>query len=216
MCYSAESSITSFIIGGSACSYLLLSNNNYNKHIGLFFFSVLLIQLVEFFLWIDQDCGWLNNMASRSINFVLTIQICCLFLGAYLFNTIYISKNTLKILIFISTLFLLFNLYPFFETSNRCSRPYTDNSLKWDKFEKTDNLYNKIYNVSQYFYLLSFLIIPLLFKKIWIGLLILILSFTSFFTTRYANIESYTSRWCYFSAFIPVLFVFLDFFKIKY
>ena len=37
MCFSVESSITSFIIGGSAYSYLLLSNNNYNKHIGFFF-----------------------------------------------------------------------------------------------------------------------------------------------------------------------------------
>ena len=54
MCYSAESSIISFIIGFSSCLYLLQSKNNTNKHIGLFLLSVITIQFLEFLMWIDQ------------------------------------------------------------------------------------------------------------------------------------------------------------------
>ena len=69
MCYSAESSINGFLIGGAASLYLLFfSNNQTFKHIGLFFSSVVLIQLAEYFIWIDQDCSKnYNNLADITI-----------------------------------------------------------------------------------------------------------------------------------------------------
>ena len=80
MCYSAESSILSFLIGFPACLYLLQSKNNTNKHVGLFLLSVVMMQFLEFLMWIDQKCGFLNSFASRSIGLVLYLQIYTIFI----------------------------------------------------------------------------------------------------------------------------------------
>ena len=103
MCYSAESSILSFLIGFPACLYLLQSKNNTNKHVGLFLLSVVMMQFLEFLMWIDQKCGFLNSFASRSIGLVLYLQIYTIFLGGYLYNTLIIPKNILKLIFFYLT-----------------------------------------------------------------------------------------------------------------
>ena len=60
MCFSFESSITSYIIGVIASSLLLLSKNNTNKHIALFCLTFVHIQLAEAFMWSDINCK--NNL----------------------------------------------------------------------------------------------------------------------------------------------------------
>lgn len=60
MCYSAELSLTSLSFGIFA-SLMLINygseqSKNTNKAIGYFFLFVTLMQLVEYFLWIDADC----------------------------------------------------------------------------------------------------------------------------------------------------------------
>ena len=60
MCYSADLSLTSLSFGIFA-SLILINfgsprSTNTNKAIGYFFLFVTLMQLVEYFLWIDIDC----------------------------------------------------------------------------------------------------------------------------------------------------------------
>lgn len=60
MCYSADLSLTSLTFGVFA-SFMLINfgskeSSNTNKAIGYFFLFVTLMQLVEYFLWIDMDC----------------------------------------------------------------------------------------------------------------------------------------------------------------
>ena len=75
MCYNWQSSIFSFIVGSTCSVYLLQQKDKYIRHAGAFFIVVCLMQLVEFFIWIDQDCGWLNDLASRFIIMVLILQV---------------------------------------------------------------------------------------------------------------------------------------------
>lgn len=212
MCYSAESSITSFIIGSSCCTYLLLSKNNYYKHVGLFLLFVVFIQLLEYFMWIDQDCGWLNSIASRSINLILGLQLYSIILGGYMFNTLYISKKYLVIILFIFTIILFYISLKSFMNKNLiwCTKPNENNSLQWAN--------HGIFYIEQYLTVLYygvFLLFPFLFKKIWMSLILLIVGLITFIFTRYPNVYSSNSRWCYYSSFIPLLFVLLHYFKFK-
>lgn len=60
MCYSADLSLTSLSFGIFASLMLInfgsKESSNTNKAIGYFFLFVTLMQLVEYFLWIDMDC----------------------------------------------------------------------------------------------------------------------------------------------------------------
>ena len=61
MCYSKDLSLTSLIFGVfSSLSLIYFGNqqsSSTNKAIGYFFLFVTLMQLVEYFLWIDLDCS---------------------------------------------------------------------------------------------------------------------------------------------------------------
>ena len=115
MCYSQESSIISFLTGGISSIYLLyFSTNTTNKHIGLFFVSVCLIQLLEFLIWTDQKCGVINTYASKFIQPIIISQILSILLGSYLFNTTYISNEVLLLSIYLTSIYLLFLYYEFY------------------------------------------------------------------------------------------------------
>ena len=205
MCYSAESSINGFLIGGAASLYLLFfSNNQTFKHIGLFFSSVVLMQLAEYFIWIDQDCNKnYNNLASKSIIPILALQVVAMLFGGYLFNTTILPKYLLKYLFFISFIgFLYYSINNFFINTNKfCTRPNKDSRLDWDK-------YNEIVTpFMENIYKIVFTLIPLSFKEVRIGFLFFILGINALIATRYDNIVSWNSTWCFYSAYIPTIFV---------
>ena len=67
MCYNWQSSIVSFFVGTTCSLYLLQQKDKYVKHAGAFFIIISLMQLIEFFIWIDQDCGWFKRFG-KSVN----------------------------------------------------------------------------------------------------------------------------------------------------
>jgi len=205
MCYSAESSIISFIIGAGCSLYLLNSKNNTNKHIGLFFLFVSLIQFLEFLMWIDQDCGILNNIASKSILFVLSSQLFVIIFGFYIFKTSIIDDRILKIIlmiILIPYLYIAFKSY--FIKEKWCSKPNRDRSMQWQGLQNSTQL-------ETYIYYTVFFVSPFFVKELWKSIILFITGLISFFSTRYKNSLTSNSRWCYYSAFIPILFVILDY-----
>ena len=208
MCYSAESSITSFLIGGLLSLYLIFyGKNNTNKHIGLFFFSVSLMQLAEYLMWIDQKCGWKNEIASRSILLILILQIYSLFLGAYIYQTTIIPNNILKlILIIITPLTLYYGFENYFEKNKKwCSKPNEDKSLQWPN--------HKLSIISTSLYYFIFLSFPFIMKELWKSLIVLLFGLITYFSTRYKNKFTSDSRWCYFSSFGPIIFILFDYFN---
>ena len=213
MCYSLESSRNSFLIGGSASLYLLFfSKDKTNKHLGLFLFVVCLMQLLEYFMWKDQKCGLMNDLASRSVQPLLTLQTLSIFIGAYIFNTTIISKNTLSYFIFgISIYFIYVSYIAFYGNDLRwCTKPNSDNSLQWANHRELF----LTQNYTTYFYMLTFLLIPFFVKKQWKGLIVLFIGAISYYMTKHENGGTSNSRWCYYSAFIPPLFIIFDKLKI--
>ena len=86
MCFSAEASIISYIIGTIFSLYLLTNGDKYDKHIGLFCLLFVQMQLLEFFMWIDQSCQNTNYYASLLVNLILVLQPLSIIIGAILFK----------------------------------------------------------------------------------------------------------------------------------
>ena len=75
MCFSAEASLTAYILGSIASLYLLIKGDKYDKHIGLFSLTFIQIQLAEFLMWIDQDCNKnINHYATIFAEYILILQ----------------------------------------------------------------------------------------------------------------------------------------------
>ena len=213
MCYSAESSIKSFLIGTTSSVYLLTSKDPINKHLGLFFISVCLMQLIEYMMWIDQDCGLINSFASKMVIIVLILQMISVFLGGYLFNTLILNKHLLFYIILILLFGGIYQVYFDFikDKSKWCSKQSKYNNLIWDKFDIKSEGYHILYYT-------IFLITPFLFKKNSVKVYITyILGLILFIYSRYNTLNNIgsSSKWCYYSAYIPLLLALYNYFKIK-
>lgn len=208
MCYDAESSMNGFLIGGSASLYLIFfSNNPTYKHIGLFFAAVVLMQLAEYFIWIDQDCNKkYNDLASKSVIPILALQVFALLFGGYLFNTTILPSYILKYASIITSIIILYFFYNNFYINNDkwCTKPNQDDRLQWDKYEENIN------ELLETIYKLVFILIPFFFKNVRIGFTLFIAGMIALINTRYENKASWNSKWCFYSANIPILFVLIN------
>jgi len=207
MCYSAESSLTSFVIGAAASIYLLIAGDKYDKHIGLFLITVVIIQLVEFFMWKDQSCGRMNHYASKSVNFVLLSQVYSIIIGFYIFRTSNIPQKTLQYALIPITIIYIYRALSIFlnDEGHLCSKPDERNALQWDRKEPP--------LISSIIYFGVFLIAPLLISHKWKGKLLLGILISTFLYSYIQWKQSVYSRWCYIAAGVPVGFVILSFLK---
>ena len=208
MCYDAKSSMNGFLIGGSASLYLIFfSNNPSYKHIGVFFAAVVLMQLAEYFIWIDQDCDKrFNELASKSVIPILVLQVFALIFGGYLFNTTILPSYILKYASIITAILFLYLCYNNFyiDNSKWCTKPNKDKRLQWDKYDEYANeVLETIYNT-------IFILIPFFFKNVRIGFTLIIAGMLALINTKYENKNSWNSEWCFYSAIIPVLFVLIN------
>ena len=214
MCYSAESSLNAFIIGSASSLFLLNSKNNIDKHIGFFFITVNLMQLLEYFIWKDQKCGKINQFASRLITVVLSFQVFSIMFGGYLFNTFNLDKQTLLILSMLIFIYMIYVIiYNFNNNLTWCTKKNKEGHLVWPNID-----YNNFSTIitTYIFYIILGLVFPFLakdkIKPIFVvlsGLLILIYSKLSIITKT-----SYESKWCYFSAFVPLFLIIFNFLQI--
>jgi hypothetical protein len=78
MCFSETSSLAAFSVSVAAASYLFYyGNRNHNKldiWAAVITFMIGTMQLVEFFLWRNQDCGFFNHLFSLMVVVVLFLQ----------------------------------------------------------------------------------------------------------------------------------------------
>ena len=204
MCYSSESSLYSFFLGTSASLYLLFFK--VNNHIGLIFLTVVLMQLLEYFIWIDQECKGLNQLSSKLTVPVLGLQALSVFVGGILFNTMTIPKDTLYIIVSIFLLLSPFSLYLWYKDSKEwCSKPGKNGSLVWPNIEKKLELYS----IERYMYYGAMFAPVIFFKEKFKPIIYTILGILTTIYT-FGNSDEQNSKWCYYQAYVPLIFVLLD------
>ena len=204
MCYSLESSKNAFIIGSLSCTYLVfVSKDKTLNHIGVFLFTVNLIQFLEYFIWDDLDCNKYNTVATNLIPIVLTLQILSLYLGGYYYQTLKINDN---FLLFLSIFLIIVIFYSYFISweKNICTTTNEDGSLKWGFLHRNEN-----FLPAHIIYYGSFLFLPFFAKDIYKSITILVLGMTTWLYTTILHNSTYT-RWCYFSSYIPLAFIIIE------
>ena len=103
MCINEKVSMTAFITCTTASLYLFYRNNKYDRWVAIFFFYIGLMQLLEYFMWIDQECKGLNQI-STDIGFWHNIfQPVASFVIAYIF-----TMGKVSIYIYISFILYLY------------------------------------------------------------------------------------------------------------
>ena len=208
MCYNKEISLITYIIGTSLSLYLFLIGDKYDKNISLFFFTFIQIQLVEFFMWTNQNCNIYNKLATIFGNIVLSLQPLSILIGAYIFNTTTINKNIILFLIIINLFILLQTILYYLINNNKfiCSNSYNNEGLKWD-------INNLPFIVNIFYFLVMFIIWPF-FKNKKKGILILLLLLFTLIKNVYdfknnRIKETWETHWCFESVFIPIIYLIL-------
>ena len=205
MCFSAEASLSAYILGTIASLYLLIKGDKYDKHIGLFSLSFIQMQLVEFFMWIDQDCNKdFNHYASIFSKYILILQPISITIGALLFKTTNIPNNLLYLLILISFIYFIdYSIKIFYNKRKFCSKSINNGYLEWDFVSKITLLEYIIY------FTIMFLLWP--FVKDIKGILVFIFSIISLLfglNNNYKfNFEQWESKWCFFGVLLPFLII---------
>ena len=113
MCFNSETSLLTFSIS-AVCFLYLFNRGIQTKNKNDVFLSILtiligLMQIIEFFLWKNQDCNIINHYFSLLIIFLLFLQgtiINLVYLKLYPGDSFF-STNFVKTTIFIYSIFII-------------------------------------------------------------------------------------------------------------
>ena len=79
MCFNKEASLCVFLLSFSLAIYLIYrgfkNNNSQDKIIGFLFIPISFIQLLEYFIWLNQGCTEKNSFWSIMVMIILFLQI---------------------------------------------------------------------------------------------------------------------------------------------
>lgn len=204
MCYNSSSSITNYAYVTLLSIILYLYGDKYDKHISLFAFIVVQMQLAEYFMWKDQKCGIKNKIATIAARVILFLQPLGILLGSYLFNTMNISNNIILIITTIYSLVFSVNFIDYFNENSKICSLDKDGHLQWHFFKhnidfKFKNI-NVIFQLIIYFtYFIIFLFSWLLFKNTTLGIftsLLMIIIFL-FHYIQFPKNNQWTTLWCF-------------------
>ena len=97
MCITKDVSLSVFIICTISCIYLYKRNLLNDRWIAILFTYVGIIQLLEYFIWKDQECSGLNQKATKIALYILVFQPIISFFGSLYYDK---WKNFISLTIF--------------------------------------------------------------------------------------------------------------------
>ena len=178
----------------------------YDKHISIFCLVFLQIQLIEYFMWSDQNCGKLNHYSTIAAHILLMLQPISVILFGMIFETFNISRRNLTISLIILIIPLIIVIIKnIINKKQLCSKEKQTGYLEWYFVNGNSEKWS-------FFYIIYFigLIVPWIFlKNKFKGHLIsFILLFT--LTISKLNFEQWESIWCFIAVIIPSIFLLIN------
>jgi hypothetical protein len=209
MCYNKESSITSYIVSSILSLFLFFNGDKYDKTIAIFCLTFVQMQLVEYFMWIDQDCGKINHYATILGQIVLILQPLSIVICGLIYNTFSLPKLYLYILLIISLIPLIAVIIMNIKNNKQlCSKEQGSGHLEWN-FVNVNTAIWKIYHSIQYFSIMLFS--WLFFKNQKKGILMFTLMLTSLLYSGF-KFKEWESMWCFVATITPLVFLLLQYF----
>lgn len=212
MCINAPISLITGLTSLGICAFLIYRNNPYDRFIGITFIFVSLMQIVEFLMWIDQKCYFLNNIASK-LGFILLWFQTFIFTVMSLFESTLIPKIFLGCLALFLSLPLVLSILFVLQQPNKsklwCTHPGPNCHLHWSFFKYYDSI--PTFLKLNWRYWLAFIpifIIRPFRKSLILGTILLLSLFYSLYT--YGKSGEYGTIWCWVVNFILILFIFIN------
>lgn len=204
MCWSAEVSLITFITSITMCIYIWYRNGNNDRALALWIGAFSLMQLFEFFMWINmKDHSFVSKL---SLVFILAqpliLASALLLIGNINDDNTLISKKWLKwilgIVIGISLIKVIYTIYYSFwkEYNSQWLSVKGENChLVW-YFIKNQNDMPFLTRINN-FYFIPLFITCLLIKPFNLGLVYALFGFISFNWSAYYYGLEYGSLWCW-------------------
>ena len=129
MCVNKEVSLISFIFVITVCTYLFKRNNQNDRWIAIVFGYIGLMQLIEFFMWIDQKCKNINIIATKIGFFQNLFQPLISIIIALYFTKKKLNKfHFMYVSSFLYIIFVIPRLLiDGYKKTNKCTRPCSNN-----------------------------------------------------------------------------------------
>jgi len=213
MCWNKEVSLNTFVFSFTVLLLIMYNNiftqykifefNNYWVYI--FLFLIIVIQLIEYFIWENINNPFYNSLFTKVLLFVTFLQPIA---SIFIITNNKLSFALLKVYLFLS---LLYYLFKFYFDKLTFSTITTDGHLSWITVK--NNTIGNIYGIIWLF----FFLFPLFYNKFYGGLLIALLTL-SFSIYNYYQNDSITSMWCFIANIVMLyyaayLLIYLPFYK---
>lgn len=203
MCWNEELSLKTFFITVIVLIIIVINNNfsvekttRFKEYIGYFLLSIILMQLIEYFLWRNINNKLYNKLFSTLGVLLLVSQP---IMSLNLIEDPIKRNYFIKIYSIPAVLHFIYNI----NTHNINTTISKKKHLKWNWQNK-----NILYSTLTVLYYLFFLTVPFYFNRNYITLLFGCVTFlTSLYL--YKKDGSFGSIWCYFSNAITFFYAFL-------
>jgi len=205
MCFSAEVSLVTFIIGTVGSFFVYNLGTPFDHIVGLYLGFTSLIQGIEFLLWSHQTCDSYHRMVTFIGSVLTSAQP--IFLGALVLAFSAPAKNRIPILCLMAFMLIttVYHGYPFIVSPElKCTKPREgDPHLVWNWTILPNNL------LMWFIYVgvcvsVCFLGMPTKDAVLFSGTLVGSLLTSALIYPR----QDLGSMWCFFSAFIPFIYYF--------
>jgi hypothetical protein len=200
MCWNKEVSLNTFLFS-SFVFLLILYNNKYTFYkipefdrfwLRIFMAIVILIQLVEYFIWTNIDNIFYNKLFT---NVALLIIFC-----QPITTIMNIDDKKIKKILFISYLVLMIPFFILNYNKNIYSTISSNKHLNWNLINH-ENKFTKIIGLAWIF----FFLFPLFYQKHQLGFLFGILTLIMM-SYNYMNNNTLESMWCWIVNFIMIYY----------
>ena len=145
MCFNSGTSLATFIFGITCAFYLLHRGIKYNHTrsflAGILLFVVAPMQLLEYFLWENQDNKNINSIVSIMIFILIALQPLIFYYFALKYKNKELKKNYRNINNILITIFIIISLYLLYVLIRNKNSLYSTKDknscrLRWDAFVK--------------------------------------------------------------------------------
>jgi len=195
MCYSAEVSLGTFTSVSLVCIYLWIRNHKIDRAVSLILFIIGLMQLLEYILWINQECNTVNKTVTKLIPLYLYFQPAALALVIWQMNA---GWGTLYPFIIGISLLTVIPYFMYNKPKEECIKKGECNHLNWNL---DNNIFDRnnlpIYRPVLLFYYFSMLYVGATLKNTTLSAIFVALWASSWIITNRLYNEVWSSVWCH-------------------
>lgn len=198
MCLNKDVSILSYLIG--LCGCILLYYRDY-KIEALFYAFIIQMQLIEYLLWLNNSCNWINKTITKigiALNHLQPIIL--YFLIIYISTLTKYTKNIINLIIIIYIISTISYLGYNYKLLDTCTIGIeNEKELFWEIHYGNFKKYYIIFVLS-----LSLLILLGFNKNNYLNSYVLIMTYVISYI-KYYNTKGIGTIWCLFAAYVPIL-----------